>query len=409
MRLLEHEGKELLRQVGIRTPPGIVTNNKSYVNLSYHKQRYADFFFEHGSVAIKAQVPVNSRKKKGLISVSDDYEESLRRIDALYAMTADESMPVDTLLIEKRLQVKHEYFLAIVYDTEQRAPAILLSRRGGVDVEENGETPSRLSVDPVIGLHPYQSRALAKQAGFTGRMQLAIAHVVSAAYDCFTRFDCRSLEINPLIETGSGMLYAGDAKIEIDDSGLARQEHFSERTANENAALLTPLALQARAIDLQDHRGVAGKTFLELDGDIAVLASGGGASLLSMDALLAAGGKPANYTEYSGNPPREKVRQLTRIALSKAGLRGALVIGGRANFTDVHETLSGFLDGVLETIPLPGYPIVVRRAGPRDAEAYALLSQAAKKHGLDITLLGEEISLSEAAAIMAQKAEGHTQ
>jgi len=165
------------------------------------------------------------------------------------------------------------------------------------------------------------------------------------------------------------------------------------------------MEIAARKIDQEDHRGVAGKTFVELDGDIAVLASGGGASLTSMDALIEAGGKPANYTEYSGNPPREKVRKLTKLTLSKEGLKGCLVIGGTANFTDIFDTLSGFVEGMQDLSELPKYPIVVRRAGPNDKQAFVMLEKFAKENDMDITLYGADVPMSYAAKIMAEKVE----
>ncbi len=406
MKLLEHQGKELLRRCGIRVPPGIVTNNKSYVNLSYHKERYNEFFHEHGSVVIKAQVIGGRRKKQGLILSADDYEESLKVINTLYEKEYN-GVPVDTLLIEKRIEIEKEYYLSILWDTRTRSPRILLGT-GGVDVEElsKEKRPARLTVNILDGLRDYQARSLAKAAGFTGHLLNSAASFVTKAYACFLAHDCRVLEINPVILTPAGILYAGDAKITIDDSGAVRQEAFRDVIDIEDRSLLTERALEARAIDYHDHRGVAGKTFVEFDGDIAVLASGGGASLTAMDALLEAGGKPANYVEYSGNPPREKVRKLTRITLSKPGLKGCLVVGGRANFTDIYETLSGFAEGLLELNQLPRYPIIVRRAGPRDQEAFAMLRAFAKEHQLDLTLYGEELSVSEAAQRIVEKAYG---
>jgi succinyl-CoA synthetase beta subunit len=407
MKLLEYKGKELLKSCGIKVPPGIVTDNKSYVNLSYHKEKYRDFFFEHKEVVLKAQVVSGKRKKLGLVLFADEFKESLAQIDKLYNTEFQDTF-VDTLLIEKKLDIANEYYLSILWDTRERAPRILLGK-GGIDVEEDAKevSPETLVVDILDGLHDYQARSLAKAAGFTGRNMTAMATFIKNAYTCFLRYDCRILEINPVIQTPEGFLYAGDAKITIDDSGVIRQEVFKDVTEMEDRSLLSERALEARKIDYHDHRGVAGKTFVELDGDIAVLASGGGGSLTAMDSLLEAGGKAANYVEYSGDPPKEKVRKLAKITLSKKGLKGCLIIGGRANFTDIYETMTGIIEGILElkgTPFFPTYPIVVRRAGPRDKEAFLMLKNVGEKEGLDLALFGEEISMSEAARIMVEKA-----
>ncbi len=402
MKLLEYKGKELLAGCGVRSAPGIVTDNKSYINLSFHKERYKEFFLDHKKVIIKAQIAAIHRKHNGYIIEADNYKESLKLIEGLYDLEYKEQ-PITTLLIEKRLDVAEEYYLSILYDTRARRPMILLSHEGGIDIENSGEV-ARTYVSPLEGLHDYQVRELAKDAHFSSKELLQLTSFIKGAYQCFEQFDCRMLEINPVIRTSEGLLFAGDAKITIDDSGASRQEVFHDITDIEDESLLSERALEARKIDYHDHRGVAGKTFIELEGDIAVLASGGGASLTCMDALIEAGGAPANYTEYSGNPPKEKVRKLTRITLSKPGLNGCLVVGGTANFTDIYDTLSGFVEGLREA-GNPAYPIVIRRGGPRDKEAFAMLRKVAETEGLDLTCYGEEMPMTKAVNLIVEKVE----
>ena len=136
-----------------------------------------------------------------------------------------------------------------------------------------------------------------------------------------------------------------------------------------------------------------------MDGNIAVLFSGGGASIANMDALLKTGLRPANYTEYSGNPPREKVYQLTKIVLSKPGLKGLWIAGGVANFTNIAETFNGITDALDEI--KPKFPIVVRRAGPHEDEGMRLMRECADRNNLNIKLFGKETSMSATAQILA--------
>ena len=141
-------------------------------------------------------------------------------------------------------------------------------------------------------------------------------------WNCFLQEDARQVEINPLVRTSSGKWIAADAKVALDDDAFYRHEtwkNFEPRTMM--GRLPTEREKEVTAIDAGEdyYRGTAGK-YIEMDGDIAILFSGGGASIANMDALLKAGLKPANYTEYSGNPPREKVRDLAKIVLSKPGL-----------------------------------------------------------------------------------------
>jgi len=405
MKLLEHKGKQLLKSVGIRIPPSVLTNNKSYINLRYHKNTFQEFFYEHKAVIIKAQIPYGYRKKLGLIKDSASYSESLKIIEEFYNKEFM-NQPISELLIEKRLDIAEEYYIAVIYDTESRQPMIIFSKEGGINIEEvlSNKNPNTYLVSLLDGLHDYEAREIAKNAGVLGSDIFAVAKFIEQVYECFLKYDCKALEINPIIKTEQGgLLFAADAKITIDDNSVSRNDIFADVTSIEDRRLLTKIEADARRIDIHDHRGVAGKSFMELDGDIAILAIGGGASLTCMDALIQAGGEPANYTEYSGNPPREKVKKLTKVTLSKKGLNGCLVIGVTANFTDVFETLSGFADGLLEIKPRPKYPIVIRRAGPNAEKAFALLAKIKREYGFNLFTYGEEMPMTEAVKIMVQK------
>ncbi|MDP3734723.1 MAG: ATP citrate lyase citrate-binding domain-containing protein, partial [Nanoarchaeota archaeon] len=202
--------------------------------------------------------------------------------------------------------------------------------------------------------------------------------------------------INPLVITHHNTLVAVDAVAVMDDDARFRRKiSFPERTNNRKA---TAREIAARDIDKHDYRGVAGKTFLDLDGDIAILTSGGGASMTLMDALVDLGGNPANFTEYSGNPPQEKVEKLTRIVLEKENLSGLLIAGVIANFTNIAETLQGIVT-VLKEVK-PNFPIVIRRAGPYDDEAKKIVLQAKEDYNLDLHFFDEKIPLTKAAEIM---------
>jgi succinyl-CoA synthetase beta subunit/citryl-CoA synthetase large subunit len=123
-----------------------------------------------------------------------------------------------------------------------------------------------------------------------------------------------------------------------------------------------------------------------------------------MDALIAAGGAPANYTEYSGNPPREKVAALARVVLSKPGLKGLWIVGGFANFTRIDETFAGIVDALQEI--KPKYPIVIRRAGPYDSAGQRIMEEAAGRLGLDLTYFDRHTPMTATAKVMVEKAYG---
>ncbi|MCB9359068.1 hypothetical protein H6503_04005 [Candidatus Woesearchaeota archaeon] len=395
MKLLEHVGKDIFKENGIDIPVGII------LSKDFDTKDLGRFLntIKDGKVIIKAQVIGGKRKKSGLVEKAESFDEAIEKINDIFSKRYNNSL-IKKVLVEEMLDIEAEYFLSILYDTESRKPMILFSKSGGIDIEEN-EKPESITVDILEGLQDKDIQKLVEGSGLDCDAKLV--EMIKRSYLCFIDNDCRNLEINPIIRTSSGDYIAADAKVTIDDSGILRQEKFKDIEEDESS--LNDREKAARRIDQEgdkSHRGSTGKTYIDIEGgEIAVLASGGGASLVAMDAIIEAGGKPANYTEYSGNPSREKVRRLTELTLSKEGLKGCLVIGGKANFTDIFETLSGFMDVIMEI--KPRYPIVIRRAGPRDKEAFEMIRKVADEQGFDITLYGEEIPMSKAAHIMVQK------
>lgn len=209
------------------------------------------------------------------------------------------------------------------------------------------------------------------------------------------------MEINPLVKTTDGRLVAADAKVALDDDAFYRHEEWKDLEPRTMMGRLpTEREVEARKIDEEGekyYQGTAGK-YIELDGDIGLILNGGGASIANMDALAATGLKAANYTEYSGNPPREKVYKLAKVVMSKPGLRGLWMCGVVANFTNVKETFLGIIDALDEVKPT--YPIVVRRDGPESTEAFQLLEECAKRNNLTIKMFKKEVGMSETASVL---------
>jgi len=199
-----------------------------------------------------------------------------------------------------------------------------------------------------------------------------------------------------------GRWIAADAKVALDDDAFYKHKEWEvlePRTMLGRAPTEREIAVKKIDEGEKYYQGTAGK-YMEMDGDIAILFSGGGASIANMDALLKTGLKPANYTEYSGNPPREKVYALAKIVLSKPNLRGLWIAGGVANFTNIAETFQGIAD-VLDEIK-PNYPIVVRRAGPFEKEGLTLMQECAIRNNLNMKIFGKETSMSETAEVLAE-------
>ncbi len=369
MLLYEFEGKQLFKNCGINVPMSqLLESPKDQVSLV-------------GDVIFKAQVLSGKRADAGGISKENN----------LFGKTIN-GEKVEKVLVEELVDIDKEYYLSFSYSTETRGPVMTFGK-GGTGVEK-GVTKT------------YQVDIL---KGFVSPKDFPseLIDVAEKLWQVFTKYDCELAEINPLAivkrdpstrsaRSGQNYVVALDAKIILDDdSDFRREIKFPQRNLFGRAS--TESEIEARKIDEGDHRGTAGSVYWDLDGDIAVIAAGGGGSIVNMDALISLGGKPANYTEHSGNPPREKLKRLTKIVLQKPNLKGCWFVGGTANFTDIYETLMGFVEGLREVSPKPNYPIVIRRGGPNDKKAFEELKQIGEKEGFEFHIFGRETPMTSTA------------
>lgn len=376
MNLYEFEGKNLFGEYGIAVPKGVVVRHGENVGEAYLKLGVAE-------VVVKAQILSGGRGKNNGIVFCSNLDDTVATSARLFSAEV-KGQYVAAVRIEERLKILEEHYLSITYDSGSKQPVLVYSSSGGIDIEDVPEEK--------IQKYPLDIRE--------EKINLDIPFA-QELWNCFLGQDARVAEINPLVKTKDGKWVAADAKISLDDDAFYRHEKwnsFEPRTML--GRLPTEREIAVKKIDEGEgyYRGTAGK-YIEMDGDVAVLFSGGGASIANMDALISAGLKPANYTEYSGNPPREKVYQLAKIVLSKPGLKGLWIAGGVANFTDIKETFNGITDALDEL--KPAYPIVVRRAGPNEAEAMELLKECARRNNLSIKIFGKETSMSETAKVLA--------
>lgn len=355
MNLYEFQGKELFDAYHIPTPHRVVVRSP------------ADPISFPGPYVIKAQVLFGDRKNAGGIFFASTANSAKKHVRTLLENNL-RGEHVTHVLVEEKIQSQDEYYASFSYDTVSRGPILMLSLHGGSGVAEARIFPIDITLrEPSRVL--YFHNALRK-SGFLARDIAPLSTIISRLWQLFLHEYALLAEINPMLKTSSNRFIAGDAKIILDDEKVKPNE----------------------------------RRFFDLKGDIAILASGGGASLLNIDSLLFYGGRPANYAEYSGNPPADVVRDLTKQVLAQKSLKGCWVVGGIANFTDIYETMRGFLDGLHEIKPRPRYPFVIRRDGPRFNEAAVMLKAAAAKERYDFHIFGRELPMSESAKIMVDLA-----
>lgn len=384
MNLYEFEGKKLFEKQGINIPKGIDIKRDVAYDAVYDDIGVSD-------VVVKAQVLSGKRGKNNAIRFCHTSGETMDAIKDLFAMQV-KGQHVAAVRVEEKLDIAEEHYMSISYDTNAKQPVLVYSAEGGMDIEDvEEEKIQKIMLD-------IRDDMISVNLGIS-----KLDTIAQKLWECFKTNDTRVVEINPLVKTVSSEWIAADAKVAIDDDAFFRHDEWKllePRTMLGRPA--TAREIEAKKIDEGEkyYQGTAGK-YIEMDGDIATLFIGGGASIANMDAMMEVGLHPANYTEYSGNPPREKVYQLTKLVLSKPGIKGLWIVGAVSNFTNVKETFMGTADALAEV--MPEYPIVVRRDGPFGKEGKEFFMNFAKEKGLNITWFGKDVPMSETAQFLADK------
>lgn len=388
MILYEYEGKKLLFDASIDIPQSqLIESADTEVIIK-------------PPCVLKAQVLSGKRADVGgIVIIRDENADVQKELKDLFGETINKEK-VDKILVEKMIEYETEYYFSISYDTDTRSPLITFSESGGTGIE--GRSVKTYQID-ILTRDVLLQNSEDKEITDLGIPNELLKKLIDLFFDT----DMTLLEINPLVKASDGRFIALDAKVKLDDDAKTRHENWEFKPRLAGGRTPTQNEIAAKQIDEGDYRGTAGSAYFDLDGDIAILSSGGGVSLTAMDALIKAGGKPANFTEYSGNPPKEKVVKLTKIVLNKPSIHGLWVVGTvAANFTDIYETLSGLIDGLREAEKELdtkfNFPIVIRRGGPRVEGAYEMLKNISD---FKLTLQGEETSKAQSAKVIKELAE----
>ena len=390
MRLLEYESKEILSQYQISIPAATLVSKAALLDIK-------------GPVMLKSQIPIGGRGKSGVIleaSTSDDAKTGIQRL----LSTPLKGYKATKILVEEKMPVEQEFFMAVTYDTVMKAPIAIFSREGGVDVEslaarESGEVrQEQFSIKSK--LPQYRAREIISETGVTGRHLLGLAAILSKLADIFLDYDATLVEINPLALVEDGRLIALDCHLEIDDDAAFRHKELiqldEDQSRYEASRQVTEFERNASEIDKIDHRGVAGR-MIEFDGNMGLIIGGGGASLTAFDAVRANGGAPANYCEIGGNPSVRKVSELTRLILSKPNVQKIAVIMNVVSNTRVDLVARGIIKGILETGKIPSETAAVFRIpGAWEEEGFKILT----RYG--VAFCDRTISIDDAARIAVE-------
>jgi succinyl-CoA synthetase beta subunit len=353
MNLHEYQGKELFRAAGIPVPPGEVAKTADEAVTIAGRLGYP--------AVVKAQVLIGGRGKAGGVKVVKTPEEMAREAGRILGMDI-RGHTVHKVLITPSAEIEREFYAGVVLDRKTETPLLMVSPAGGIDIEEVARaTPEkilRLHLDQ-RGLPEYRARAAARFLDSRWDVQKQLARVLVRLARVYRDQDCSLAEINPLVVTKKGEVWALDAKVVIDDNALDRHPDLAELR---DLGAEDPGEVEAR------ERGLS---YVRLDGTIGCVVNGAGLAMATMDLIQYHGGKPANFLDIGGSSNPDKVTAAMNILTRDSRVRAVLfnIFGGITRCDDVARGLLTALDRIGTKTP-----IVIRLTGTNEKEARDLLS-----------------------------------
>ncbi len=348
MKLHEYQAKQLLARAGIPIPEGRMATTPEEAEAAARELG--------GTVVVKAQVHAGGRGKAGGIKVAKSPAEAREHAAAILHMKI-KGLRVRKVYVERAAQIARELYLGITLDRDRRRAVVMLSTVGGMDIEDvAASTPERIArgwPDPVLGLLPYQARALCFEAGVPAEQRNAVTDIAQRLYGVYAKTDAMLVEINPLFIQSDGSVLAGDAKLDLDDNALYRQPElrdWKEVSPDE---------------EVEERARALGFSYVQLDGDVGIIGNGAGLVMGTLDAVKNAGGHAANFLDVGGGAKEAVVKAALEIVLANKRVKSVLIniFGG---ITRGDEIAKGILS-VIAAHP-PSVPLVIRLSGT-EAEA----------------------------------------
>jgi succinyl-CoA synthetase beta subunit len=357
MDLLEYQGKQLFARHGLEVSPGRAVDTVEDAVATAVEVGYP--------VVVKAQVLIGGRGKAGGVKLAGDEREVREHAGNILGMDIH-GHTVRTLWIEHASDIATEYYASVLLDRSAKAPLVMFSVEGGVDIEEVAErTPEKLirqHVDALEGLSREQAIAIATEGKADADVIEGVADALVALYEVWWQEDATLAEINPLIVTPERKVKALDSKVSLDGNALYRHPENQDLSDAENE---DPIERRAREQGVQ---------YVKLDGDIGILGNGAGLVMSTLDVVALAGGRPANFLDAGGGSDAAKIRQAVELILENESVKAVLfnIFGG---ITRCDEVAKGLIAAFAEI--QPEVPFVVRLDGTNDVAGRELLKEAA--------------------------------
>jgi succinyl-CoA synthetase beta subunit len=357
MDLLEYQGKQLFARHGLKVSAGEAVTTVDGAVAAANEVGYP--------VVVKAQVLIGGRGKAGGVKLADDEAQAREHAQNILGMDI-RGHTVRTLWIEHASDIASEYYASVLLDRSAKAPLVIFSVQGGVEIEQVAEThPEKLirrHVDALQGLSREQAVEIATEGGADEDVIEGVADALTALYEVWSAEDALLTEINPLIVTPQREVRALDAKVTLDGNALYRHPENQGLSDSENE---DPIERRAKEQGVQ---------YVALDGDIGILGNGAGLVMSTLDVVAGAGGRPANFLDAGGGSDAGKVKQAVELILANDAVKAVLfnIFGG---ITRCDEVAKGLIAAFAEIEPT--VPFVVRLDGTNDVQGRELLSEAA--------------------------------
>jgi succinyl-CoA synthetase beta subunit len=379
MDLLEYQGKQLFARHGIPVPSGKPASTVEQAVAAAEEIGYP--------CVVKAQVLIGGRGKAGGVKLAKDRAEAEQHSQAILGMDI-RGFTVHEVWIEAASDIALEYYASIVFDRSAKAPLVMLSTKGGMDIEQVAEQDpaaiAKLHVDPLLGFQDFHGRRLAFEAGVDADVVRPVGALLAKLYAAFVAEEAMLVEVNPLIVTSDRDVRALDAKVTLDGNALYRHP--------DNAALRNP-SQEDEQEQMAHERGL---TYVKLDGDIGILGNGAGLVMSTLDVVAQAGGAPANFLDAGGGSKADAIVSAVEVILSDPKVKAVLfnIFGGITRCDEVAKGLIEAFDVVKPTVPF-----VVRLDGTNDVAGRQLLADAQLPNvHVEATMLGAAQRVVELAA-----------
>ncbi|MEX2246193.1 MAG: ATP-grasp domain-containing protein [Dehalococcoidia bacterium] len=397
MRFYEYEAKALLAKGGVPVSKGGVATTAG------EAARIAGEV--GGEVVLKSQVLSGGRMKAGGVKFASTAEEARGAAEQILRLEISGQMPRG-VLVESKSAVKNEYYAGVIYDALAKLPVAIFSDMGGIDIEEVAERHpqhvARAHFSTFAPFPEFRMKELVSSLGISGGEVTSLTRILSQLAQTFLRYGLTLAEINPLAQLEDGSFIALDSHMDMEEEARDGQKALlAELGIGPDETRLarppTEFELRGAQVDAADHRGVAGRV-VEFGGTLGCVIGAGGGSLTIFDAIRKFGGDPANYCEIGGNPSVEKAANLTKLILSKPGVKKICVIMNVVSNTRVDMVARGVIKGVVESGYEPSEKIAIFRIpGSWEEEGFRIL----EKYGVEYC--DRTVPMSEAARRAVEK------